>query len=338
MARPEKKGLAYFPFDVDFFEDRKIKLLRAEAGSDGVVAYIKLLCQIYRENGYYIGWSEEDVLLFAEEMHCAPEKIRLYASTFVKWSLFDRTLLDAGNVLTSAGIQRRYLAANKERIRKAVAEGKHKPLFKEALCLLDSSDFEKLGIQGLDKCALFEDSPRKNGRYSWKNEGYSRIYPQIKEKENKRKVEVAAATGKPFYFYQKCQKILGGTIEGIHHLLDPYLEEMEEALIFKAVEKAAKSQAQNWNYACKVLQNWQEKGIYTMKAQNEEEKQFLGKSSKKTAYQDFYVPKDEIERLKRQNHPKKESDIYVPKDVLEELRRREEEHGREAAAHEDTAF
>lgn len=43
MARPMKNGLTYFPFDVDFFTDKKIKRLRAKYGADGIAVYMYLL-------------------------------------------------------------------------------------------------------------------------------------------------------------------------------------------------------------------------------------------------------------------------------------------------------
>ena len=53
MARPKKDGLLYFSFDTDFFyADNRIKALRARYGSDGLIFYIYLLTEIYR-NGYY---------------------------------------------------------------------------------------------------------------------------------------------------------------------------------------------------------------------------------------------------------------------------------------------
>ena len=42
MARPMKNGLTYFPFDVDFFTDKKIKRLRAKYGADGIAVYMYL--------------------------------------------------------------------------------------------------------------------------------------------------------------------------------------------------------------------------------------------------------------------------------------------------------
>ena len=48
MARPLKKGLAYFPMDVDFFLDPKIANLLIRHGPLGVTTYIALLTMIYR--------------------------------------------------------------------------------------------------------------------------------------------------------------------------------------------------------------------------------------------------------------------------------------------------
>ncbi len=39
MARPQKRGLDYFPADVDIFSDRKIKALMARFGADGFTFY-----------------------------------------------------------------------------------------------------------------------------------------------------------------------------------------------------------------------------------------------------------------------------------------------------------
>lgn len=62
MARPNKRGLEYFPLDVDIFSDRKFRSLRAKYGYLCVVVYQCILCEIYKENGYYLYFkSLEDV-------------------------------------------------------------------------------------------------------------------------------------------------------------------------------------------------------------------------------------------------------------------------------------
>lgn len=53
MARPVKKGLAYFPKDVDFYQDEKIVDLSMKYGPLGLTIFDVLLTLVYRE-GYYL--------------------------------------------------------------------------------------------------------------------------------------------------------------------------------------------------------------------------------------------------------------------------------------------
>jgi len=57
MGRSNKKGLDYFPMNVDFFEDDKLQLIEAEFGLKGSVVAIRLLCKIYKE-GYFYQWFQ----------------------------------------------------------------------------------------------------------------------------------------------------------------------------------------------------------------------------------------------------------------------------------------
>ena len=52
MSRTQVQGIEFFPLDVDFFSDKKIKILKARYGADGITVFLYVLCQIYRE-GYY---------------------------------------------------------------------------------------------------------------------------------------------------------------------------------------------------------------------------------------------------------------------------------------------
>ena len=124
MARPLKMGLDYFPFDVDFFQDEDIQLIKSEHGSLGVEVYMRLLCLIYHFNGYYYVWNERKPALIAQSTGCTPQKIDLIVRSCVKWSLFDDKLFCEDGILTSRSIQRRYLAAIRERARKADAAGR----------------------------------------------------------------------------------------------------------------------------------------------------------------------------------------------------------------------
>lgn len=110
MARPRKKGLDYFPFDVDFFSDKKIKRLRAKFGKDGIMVYVYLLCEIYR-NGYYIDYDEDLILDISDEFNISENCTKQIMNYLLSRSLFDNTLAMSVKVLTAASIQRRYQKA-----------------------------------------------------------------------------------------------------------------------------------------------------------------------------------------------------------------------------------
>ncbi len=115
MARPNKMGLDYFPFDVDFFNDEKIVAISGEFGIKGEIVVIKLLCAIYR-NGYFILWS--DLLKFKllrDLPGVSSELLDSIMNRLVLWGFFDKDLFDSMGVLTSAGIQKRYFKISKRR-------------------------------------------------------------------------------------------------------------------------------------------------------------------------------------------------------------------------------
>ena len=115
MARPNKIGLDYFPFDIDFFEDEKITAISGEFGIKGEITVIKLLCAIYR-NGYFILWND---LLKYKLLKSLPgissELIESIVNRLVLWEFFNKTLFDSARILTSRGIQERYFEAIKRR-------------------------------------------------------------------------------------------------------------------------------------------------------------------------------------------------------------------------------
>ena len=106
MARPIKKGLSYFPFDVDIFKDVKIRILMANYGANGVLLYIYLLTAIYN-NCYYIKCNEDLLYVASADLGVSPQKAREIIQFCCKRSLFDDNLLRNRQALSSVGIQRR---------------------------------------------------------------------------------------------------------------------------------------------------------------------------------------------------------------------------------------
>lgn len=115
MARPNKQGLDYFPFDVDFFNDEKIEAISGEFGLKGEITAIKLLCTIYR-NGYFIEWSDLYKMKLLKSLQgISVQLLDEILSRLVKWGFFDKELFDRSGILTSAGIQKRYFEITRRR-------------------------------------------------------------------------------------------------------------------------------------------------------------------------------------------------------------------------------
>ena len=172
LARPKKNGLSYFPLDVDFFEDSKIKILRARYGRDGIVFYIYLLCEIYKQ-GYYIQVDDDFEYIISDDLKMDQNKAKQVLNFLLSRSLFDNTLFQSDKVLTSAGIQRRFQLAVKERARK-------NPIEVGRFWLLKKGETEPF-----IKCTLFESSSGKSEGFSGKNEGNSTEESIKKSKVNK---------------------------------------------------------------------------------------------------------------------------------------------------------
>ena len=118
MARPKQDGLLYFSFDTDFFyADKRIKRLQAKFENDGLIFYIYLLTEIYR-NGYYISWDEDAAEDAATDLHLKEGFIEQVLTYLRGRSLLEmRTLSTGVTIITSPGIQKRYQEAVKSRKR-----------------------------------------------------------------------------------------------------------------------------------------------------------------------------------------------------------------------------
>lgn len=110
MARPIKKGLDYFPLDTKL--DTKLKLVKANYGHKGFGLVIRLFQTIY-SNGYYMEWDDDVESLFKSEEGFAIEDG--FVSSIIEYCLskkiFNKHLYDECHILTSKGIQERYLEA-----------------------------------------------------------------------------------------------------------------------------------------------------------------------------------------------------------------------------------
>jgi hypothetical protein len=121
-GRPQKEGIDYISLDVDWdTKDMKTKLLTAQYGSLGRDIYLSFLCMIGRDKGYYMPEpSGDDYELFASQCSSSfyavtVENIKQILNFCLQKGLFCKHLFDSCNVLTSNGVQKRYINIVKRR-------------------------------------------------------------------------------------------------------------------------------------------------------------------------------------------------------------------------------
>jgi hypothetical protein len=110
MARPIKHGLDYFPMDVDFFEDDKIQFVSSRFDEKGELIAVKLLCKIFKA-GYFIRWDNDTAFLFSKGAgrNITPSLANDVVNELIRRDFFHKGLFERFSVLTSNGIQKRYI-------------------------------------------------------------------------------------------------------------------------------------------------------------------------------------------------------------------------------------
>ena len=168
MARPQKEGLDYFPLDVDFFSDTKIRILQGAYGNDGIALYMYLLTKIYK-NGYYLAINEDVLELAAADVGISLDSTRQIVAYLAKRSLFDYTLFSSVTVLTSPGIQRRFQLGVRTRAKKTAVT------VKGEYWLLEKDETEPFILV------------QPNSNSSWKNDDNSRKNDDCSREESLKK-------------------------------------------------------------------------------------------------------------------------------------------------------
>jgi hypothetical protein len=170
MARPKKEGLDYFPLDVDIDQDDKIALIEAKHGLEGFAVVIKLLMKIYK-NSYFYEWTEKEQLLFSRRINVDINLLNAIVNDCLEWQLFSEEVFKRHRILTSKGIQSRYL--------EAVGRRKEVVLNKDYLLITPEDHLKNSKI-----CVIYINADRNavNVDINFKNED---INPQRKVKERK---------------------------------------------------------------------------------------------------------------------------------------------------------
>ncbi len=108
-----KQGVDYFPLDTVL--DAKFELIEADFGIKGFGVIVKLLQKIYAEQGYYVELDKDIILVVAHRWGVNANLVSDIVARAVSVGIFDRNMFKKHKILTSVGIQKRYLKMTKKR-------------------------------------------------------------------------------------------------------------------------------------------------------------------------------------------------------------------------------
>lgn len=116
MARHNKIGLDYFSFDVDFYDNKKVrKIMRACGPATGSILSC-LLCNIYKWKGYYSQWDQDLPFDIADTVGVSEGAVLEVVTKALQVDFFDQDQFDRNKILTSHEIQNRYKQGTAKRI------------------------------------------------------------------------------------------------------------------------------------------------------------------------------------------------------------------------------
>ena len=240
MARPTKKGLDYFPLDVDFLSDLKVRRIIKACGKEAVHILVALLANIYRDEGYYVLWDDDLAFLVADEVGTKEGTVEELVRKAVQVKFFDKDIFDKHSVLTSKGIQNRYILATKER-KKVELEFKY--------LLTNEVNRSNISI---------------NGRGNPVNQGNNQQSKVKESKEKEIKEDATAGESASLETFQKLWLFPNVVqVEDLLNLVDLYGDELVEAAIKLAGSKdVPKNRAISFLTAS--LQEWADANVKTI--------------------------------------------------------------------------
>lgn len=246
MARPPKVGLSYFPLDTVL--DVKFDLIEAEFGLTGFGVVVKLWQNIYAARGYYIEWTNEVALLFARKIGVGGDVVSEIVNASIKRGIFDKGMFDKYSILTSCGIQKRY----------ETAVGRRKACIKSEYLLLNCTQ----NTESNSETPVYADNNLINVSNNATNK---RKENKIIEKKTTTNKTVSAEIGEYVVVVQAYEQNVGTVTPAVLADIKAYIDlGFEQAVIAKAIEKAAFANKPNWGYVRGVLNNWHNDGAHTL--------------------------------------------------------------------------
>lgn len=241
MARPRKDGLDYYPMDVNFLGDIKVKKVIRSHGIQAVAVILHLLGTVYRDNGYYATYDDDLLFITADELNLEEKYVKDVVGKLLEVDFFSREQAEKNKVLTSIGIQERYRKATERRISVNI---------NDSLCIQKPRSTEDNVYRSTQ--SKVKESKVKESKVEDRDASDLAEASKLSKSEN----EVA----KIFEFYQNN---IGMMTPYVQQNVIHWCNDTSSELVMLAIEKAVKENALKFSYAEAILKSWLNQGIKT---------------------------------------------------------------------------
>lgn len=269
MARPPKKGLDYFALDCRL--DTKMRIVIALFGLPGFAIVVILWQRIYGEEGYYIEWGEDYGRLFALENNTDYDLVSEVIDECLKRGIFNQEMYERHSILTSNGIQERYLMMTEKRTGISILD--------DYALLNEPSKIVSVEKTGVSSPKTGVSDGRKYTKESKRNKR-----KENQNKSNEKKGFPTDGKDAPNWYYSEVQKQdqaeqeqkglfdcnlielfeqeFARTISSIEcQRLADWSEKYGDTLVRYALREALMYQTKNFDYIDRILLAWEQKGM-----------------------------------------------------------------------------
>lgn len=269
MARPIKKGIDYFPLDVNFLSDIKVRKIMKSCGTNSISILISLLSNIYRDEGYFVKWDEDTAFLVADEVGTSEEEVEKIVEKSIQVGFFNQELYHNEKILTSRGIQERYKTASYKKKDNGISQ-----LYKLPIAKIDVDEVSDDGNRVIDS----ESTQRK-------------------VKESKGKESKASSDDEDENPIRLFEDNIGNLSPIQMQDLLQWQDELGKELTMFAVSHAAMKSAKYYGFVQNLFKDWSSHNIDTVeKAKNYE-------NQKQPSYKQKEERSSEYEYIRENNDP-----------------------------------
>lgn len=312
LARPQKVGLDYFGLDVVL--DDKIELMEAKCGLEGFAILIKLWQKIYME-GYYIDWEVDHAVLFSRKINAEITLVDSVVTECLSRGIFDKEIYEKFKILTSKGIQKRYLITSKQLKRSYVPMNEHYMLVNSELTSVITE------LTSIDSSISTQRKREEKKREDMKGKETEEEIISCSSPEPKNDLidKNLATIAKSFE-----QNGFGTVNITVKELLIDILDKYPFEWIEPAMKKAVSANIRKLNYVEGILKNWNANGGMKLDSEDKPKQKPKVATAAKTRFHNFeqrtsnYTEEEleEIVKRKRQGYNKEKE---VPQSTGEGL-------------------